>query len=278
MNCPHCQGLVRVPDFAGPPAPPSTTAMELNCPVCAGPFQVLAEFAGQQVHCPHCQRLVTVPGWGGWDAGEIAPPPVPCSTHLPSPAVPPSAPIPPPTVRSHNADLYPPGYQAGQPSVSSAGATPQGLYPPAKPQHWDREREPTHDRPVPPQSERKSPTTRSPASHSLLPPGTGSTAGRPPVPADLLPPGIGDAAVTVERKPLPASVPAKPKEVVLIPTEKGYVGVHEPVQTVRHHGEEVELRKLTPGEKARRRLVRNTVLFALCIITLIVIAAMFTRK
>jgi hypothetical protein len=82
----------------------------------------------------------------------------------------------------------------------------------------------------------------------------------------------------VERKPLPASIPSRPKDTVLIPTEKGYVGVHEPVKTIQQHGEEVELRKVTPEEKARRRVVRNTILFALCIIALVVVMALFMWK
>jgi hypothetical protein len=77
---------------------------------------------------------------------------------------------------------------------------------------------------------------------------------------------------------LPASIPQRAKDEFLIPTERGYVGIHEPVKTVQRHGEEVELRKLTPEEKARRRLVRNTILFAFCILTLIVVTALFMWK
>jgi hypothetical protein len=62
---------------------------------------------------------------------------------------------------------------------------------------------------------------------------------------------------------------------VLIPTDKGLVGVREPVKTIRHRGQEIELRKLTPEEKERRRLTRNAILFTVCLATLVIVAIAF---
>lgn len=261
VNCPHCQGLVTVPDFAGPAAPPlPSEAMKLSCPVCTGPFQVTAELAGQQVHCPHCQQVVTVPDVGGSFPPGYSAPPLP--TYSPGYPPPAAAPIAPPTVSAGAVDpndLYPPGYQP-------ATAKKEPLLP--------------RETPAPPRPERLRPEPLKPAvSDPLLPPSTGGAAPRPKDGSDLLPPGAAGASQAVaERKPLPASIPTRSKDVVMIPTEKGYIGVHEPVKTVLHHGEEVELRKLTPEEKARRRVVRNTILFLFCVITLIVVTALFRWK
>ena len=71
----------------------------------------------------------------------------------------------------------------------------------------------------------------------MLPPSTGAP-GRMPEPSDLLPPGATSAATT-ERVPLHAAIPTRSKDTVLIPTEQGLVGVHEPVKTIQHRGQEV---------------------------------------
>lgn len=73
-------------------------------------------------------------------------------------------------------------------------------------------------------------------------------------------------------------VPEK-SEAVLIPLETGgYMAVREPVKTVRHRGEEIELRKLTPEEKAQRKLVRNLFLFVFSIVILLGVMAAFSWK
>jgi phage FluMu protein Com len=250
VNCPHCQGLVTVPDFAGPTAPPlpPSEAMQLSCPVCAGLFQVTAELSGQEVHCPHCEQVVTVPDLGGaFSPGYSEPPPSYPLSYPPEPMEPPQKTSAGAIDESH---MYPPGFGPAK----------------AK-QEQERPREPS------------APRRSEPASDPLLPPVTGGAAMRPRDASDLLPPGAASATgATIERKPLPTSIPARSKDVVLIPTEKGYVGVQEPVKTITHRGEEVELRKLTHEEKARRRVVRNTILFAFCIITLIVVMALFMWK
>lgn len=274
VNCPHCHGLVTVPDFSEPPAPPPPNeSMELSCPVCMGPFQVLTDFAGQQVHCPHCQQIVTVPGCSEPPTGVVASPLSPSlgySPPPPKPFLPPvSMRLPPSTPDAvESKDLYPPGYQPHR-SMAPAPVEERDLYPPGyQPPRKER-----------PDAERESPGQKAfPPTDPLLPPSTGGAMLKRPEADDLLPPGAAAAAASVERKPLPAPTPKRPKEEVLIPTERGYVGVHEPVKTIQHHGEEVELRKLTPEEKARRRLVRNTILFAFCIILLIVVTALFMWK
>jgi phage FluMu protein Com len=275
VNCPHCQGLVTVPDFTAPQAPPlpPSEALQLSCPVCTGPFQVTAELSGQQVHCPHCQQVVTVPDLGSGSPAEYSFPPgysepPPYSPGYPT--QPPAETMLPPA--SH--PLPPPGQQA--PPKTSAGRVDENyLYPPGYEPKTKKEQQRPDEQPAP----RRPEPVPSSASDPLLPPGTGGAALRLKDASDLLPPGAASAsAAASERKPLPASIPTRSKEVVLIPTEKGYVGVQEPVKTIQHHGEEVELRRLTPEEKARRRIVRNTILFVFCVVTLVVVMALFMWK
>jgi hypothetical protein len=146
------------------------------------------------------------------------------------------------------------------------------------PQLPPRQQEPpaTSHRPLPLSRSAEAGTT-----DALLPPssgGGGAPAPRRSDASDLLPPGVAGGAASGERKPLPAAIPSRTRDNVLIPTAQGYVGVHEPVKTVLRHGQEVELRKLSPEEKARRRTVRNTILFVFCIVTLVVVAALFMWK
>jgi len=289
VNCPHCQGLVTVPDFAAaPPMPPAVETLELNCPICAGPFQVTPDMSGQEVACPHCHQTVAVP-----DLGFHAPLP---PSFAPPPPPPPSGPMLPPGIDA--ASMYPPGF-APSPSVPPpqipVGKATTTDWPPARTgDAWPPQRE--NERPLQPSS-RPIPATKpqrpsvdpmlppgvstprptpSSAPDPMLPPSTGAPA-RTPESSDLLPPGASGAASS-ERVPLPAAIPTRSKDTVLIPTERGLVGVHEPVKTIQHRGQEVELRKLTPEEKSRRRIVRNAILFTFCVIALIVVAALFMAK
>jgi hypothetical protein len=65
-----------------------------------------------------------------------------------------------------------------------------------------------------------------------------------------------------------------PEGVVVLPSsDGGFVAVRESVKTVEFGGEEVELRKLTPEEKARKRLFRTIFMavFGLVFLTLIAV-------
>ncbi len=52
------------------------------------------------------------------------------------------------------------------------------------------------------------------------------------------------------------------EKLVQIPTEDGkVVTLHEPKRVVQQGEEEVEIRSLTPEEKARRRMFKNIIMF-----------------
>jgi hypothetical protein len=49
---------------------------------------------------------------------------------------------------------------------------------------------------------------------------------------------------------------------IVLPTEDGgYVTLRDPVKTIGHGDEEIELRTLSPEEKARRKLKKNLILW-----------------
>lgn len=96
---------------------------------------------------------------------------------------------------------------------------------------------------------------------------------------ELLPPGVEPSSTTATSA-APSSTIAvvnadgKPAEgVVVLPSaDGGFVAVRESVKTVEFGGEEVELRKLTPEEKARRRAFRTLFMAAFGLIFLTAIA------
>lgn len=97
---------------------------------------------------------------------------------------------------------------------------------------------------------------------SMLPP-----AGTVP----QLPPGVGGTPAPVNKPgatPVPASTRTRQSgsaatgNRIVLPTEDGgYVTLRDPVKTIGHGDEEIELRTLSPEEKTRRKLKRNLILW-----------------
>lgn len=248
------------------------SAVQFHCPLCRGLFQVDDSLAGIEVNCPHCAGLVTVPSFDAEPpppqgdlfqlscpicAGEFQVPPEAAGQEVSCPHCYGVVAVP---ALSDYGDSAAPPVPSDQPATTnsprhvpgSAGSSPapvqQMYYPPGA-------------APNSPVADGSSSTRR-----RLDPPDSTPSA-------DLLPPGAADAASTQERKPLPAAIPQRRNNTVLIPTEQGLVGVHEPVKTIQLRGEEVELRQLTSQEKAQRRMIRNGLLFAFCVIALIAVMA-----
>ena len=96
----------------------------------------------------------------------------------------------------------------------------------------------------------------------LLPPGVSSSAATSPTPT-------ADTATPTQ---LPPNAPQTAEGTVAIPSEDGgYVTVREKTKTVEFHGEEVEVRRLTPEEKQRKRLIKNIIMACLGILFLSVV-------
>lgn len=102
-----------------------------------------------------------------------------------------------------------------------------------------------------------------------------------------MPPGVAPAtsdpapglagSPTVEPTPeFDSPQPLAPKtaaDTVAIPTDDGgYVTVRDSVKTVQFQGEEVEVRRLTPEEKQRKRLIRNIITAIIGILFLTIVA------
>lgn len=252
------------------------SAVQFHCPLCNGLFQVDDALAGIEVNCPHCQGLATVPDF----AGPPLPPP-------PDEAMQLSCPV---CTGPFQVTVELSGQDVTCPHCSQTVAVPDwhqfqpediALPPPVEPylppQIPVGRMGPVRSSPAPvtkpPETPGEKPAGNRPlpVSDPLLPPSTGGAARRTSEPADLLPPG----AAAGERKPLPAQISSRAdRDTVQIPTAQGYVGVHAPVKTVVHRGQEIELRQLTPEEKARRRFVRNSILFVFCVGVLIVVTAL----
>jgi hypothetical protein len=133
---------------------------------------------------------------------------------------------------------------------------------------------------------------------ALLPPGAAGSVtdeseaavSRRSVVDTLLPPGApaDPAAMPTEQVALPDAPPPAPKPMpaaapgrLVVPTPDGdYVTVEnkEGVKTISSKGEEIEIRKLSPEERARRRRVKNAVMFTIGILLLAVVIFFMTRK
>lgn len=129
---------------------------------------------------------------------------------------------------------------------------------------------------------------------SLLPPGAmasekssivSGTAGSSSENADeLLPPGASDSGgvgASLSQVAIPSDDDlAKDRRTedgsILISTADGEVAIKTPVKkVVGPRGEERELVELTPEQKAKRRLIRNVIVWGFCAIVLTVTMLMF---
>ena len=98
----------------------------------------------------------------------------------------------------------------------------------------------------------------------------------PPGAENLLPPGGAMGTGEVSRVPLP--MPESSPGTISIPGSGGppvKVRTGEVVKTIRHKGQIVELKQFTPEEKAQRKLVRNIIMMAACLLLLTLVMAIF---
>ena len=73
-------------------------------------------------------------------------------------------------------------------------------------------------------------------------------------------------------QPVQSTAPQTAEGTLAIPTEEGgYVTVRESAKMIEFGGEEVEVRRLTPEEKQRRRFVKNIIMAFLGILFLSVV-------
>ena len=225
--CPNCKGMVIIPrvEIAPPPVPPAEPTNQFACPVCFQAFGALASMAGQQVMCPHCGSTVVVP---------------------PDPAV-------------------------GLSGASDfAVAPPEAARPPA----------PYVLSPPPPIE----PPLPLPSGEPLVPVGPGHVTSPPtPIPAhrakaqvkpvEPLRPDVGAKQLDARSPATTATSDARPNRPIVAPVS----APPAPTPAVEFVPPAVELserpaptateppiRKLSPEERARYRLVKNLIVLAIC--------------
>ena len=117
----------------------------------------------------------------------------------------------------------------------------------------------------------------------MLPPGAGDPAPVATTKVDgMLPPGIGAGPSPGQQVALPESpderdlggLPileqAESGSLTMLTEDGSSVTLREPVKTIGHGDDAQELRQLTSKEKARRRMVKNLVLWSFGALILIV--------
>ena len=213
------------------------------------------------------------------------------------------SPTPTSAERRGDANLYPPGMSpkdAPARKDRERGEQPErprdDRFPPGMGRSESQERKTAETKPV------EARTAEIPPAQvdDLLPSGTAAaglvaseaeeTFSRHAVVDTLLPPGapFDPAAMSTEQVVLPDAPPPAPRPMpaaatgrLIVPTPDGdYVTVEnkEGVKTISDRGEEIEIRKLSPEERLRRRRVKNAVMFTLAILLLAVVIYIMTRK
>ncbi len=304
ISCPHCYTAVLLPEFgsatpespaadwASPPsnppfpsapaAPPETGARP-TFPPASPPYQPTPV----QEPSPHVAVSPREP------AATIAPPNSPDDL-LPPSAKPVKSASPQqvsPSTPSRTPDRKQPERQSAPPHTTESHdvSTPRPSPIEATTQ-FTKDNAPEPDELLPPSTRRKAPSEThekapSPEVDDLLPPGVKSNRpiavkqAEPSEADDLLPP----SADKTQKKRRAQSAGQETQDVVaakpgvaadgsvLIPTEEGgYVALREPVKTVTVKGKEIELRRLTPEEKAQRRFKRNLFVASFGLLFLIV--------
>lgn len=128
----------------------------------------------------------------------------------------------------------------------------------------------------------------------MLPPGAANEPAAPAaIPArralaeTLLPPGAeatDAAAAGAAQVPIPAApqrtlqpVKTAPGTAIVPTADGGYVTVQESPKIIGSGDEEVEIRRLPPEEKARRRFRRGLILWTVCVLILLFVMWYFTQ-
>jgi ribosomal protein S27E len=248
-------------------------------------IQVDPAAAGQQVACPLCQGTMQVPPAEAL-AAAFAPPAPPAGPPSVAPAMPPVPvalmPLACPTcggmfqVPPSAAGMQLPCPSCGQlVTIPDASALAAAVPPPAPPPAPVAETEPMHV------TSESQPTPGPADIASLLPPGaaTGFAAAvAVPQSSDwdvktLLPPGASETGAATEQVPLPPA----PRPVLVPPTGGQAIAIVEKPKVIGQGENEVEVKRLSPEEKARRRMVRNVILFVIGLMILLAFVVYMSR-
>jgi hypothetical protein len=224
-------------------------AVTLECPICGGTVSIDSRLGGQQLACPLCRQLISVPALPHLvqqtPPAPPQPPPVGGLQRSPPLSSPPPIPAAPAPQGKQMLLLGCPTCAASFEAPRSAGGTqlfcPQCHSPMTVPRTFGAEA--PAPPPVPPPTRANEPRSSRPL------PATASNVAPP--------------------RPAPTS-----GGTVVLPTADGrFVAVPEPAKVVGSGEREVEIRRLTPEERAQRRLARN--LFLLIVGGLVLLGALY---
>ena len=231
FQCPSCKSAVQVPAEAPKPA----AAPEVfACPHCNGQFGINASMYGQELACPHCKRLVAI---GEVPDQVIAPPVINEKVESKEQTEEPEFQI------VEESAKVSAGKKAGKSRAASKSRTAPTPEPAAEPEAL------TADDQTDPETEQ--------AEEAPLPDRVFE-----PQPVDhLLPPRFD--------VPDPARFPSRRGEEVILPDGAGgYQSVDANIVTITHNGEVYHLKRLTPEQRQRRRLIHNTI--AICVAVVLI--------
>ncbi|MCE9545396.1 MAG: hypothetical protein K8T25_07755 [Planctomycetia bacterium] len=222
--------------------------LQFQCPHCSGIFQIDSQAAGQQVACPLCQGVVAIGQVDGPAEPPVAfePPPVM------APAVPNVAVVREPGVQQLACPWCNGSFQVTADMVGQQVACPHCnesvSVPVAEAGPFDPPPVVEHAEPAPP-----------PAAEAIA-------AGQP---------------TAVSTDPMaPASIAAT-ADIHAVATTAAATAVLAPEQSTRKivvGDKVVEIRRLTPEQRARRRFTRNLVMIGICVVIMICTLAFIQHR
>lgn len=235
----------------------------LECPHCRGLVQIDPAAAGQQVACPLCQGAMQVPSAEALSAAAPTPPP-PVPPPLTAP--PPASPSMPWGIRPVTVELM----SLACPSCGGMFQVPPGAAGMQLPCPTCRQLVTIPEA-----------ASAQPAAPPLIPPEQNPPEQNLPEASEpiesLLPPGAADASV-VPGAHVPLPVAPRPVPITPTPTEGNVLAIKDRPKVVGEGDDAVEVRRLSPEEKARRRAVRNVILFIVGVAILLAYVVYQSRR
>ncbi|QEG22304.1 hypothetical protein [Mariniblastus fucicola] len=231
FQCPTCNATVEVPIVDASQNEPPAMADEpevYRCPHCSGDFGIDASMYGQQLACPHCDQLVMI-GKSSQDDDLI------------------------PVFHPQPEDVTdePASTQSPDPSADSATEPPSLASRKKRGPSSLSEQEPAD-----PADQTEHAKPDEPAES----PEPADPVFEPAAVDHLLPPRFD--------VPDPVRFPSRlgSEEVILPDGAGGYQSVDANIVTITHNGEVYQLKRLTPEQRRRRKLIHNSIAIVVAVV------------
>ena len=261
LACPTCQNPLQIPDDLSSfplvdeaQTPTETTVSEIsaNCPNCLKQFAVTAEMAGTQVACPFCTSVVTLPGPAANQTADVAP--IAPANSIAEQAEVDKAELFAPGFYASTADAAPAEPVAESTPVAAADATPPATDGYAVEANFNEEGEPA-------QAELADSTDLRPEFQLSL------------VEHPLLPPKFVSSSDTAFTTPLSTDN----SKFYLPDPERGVAEYDRNYVGIQTRAGRVVIRTTSKEKKEFRRTLRNSMIFTICMVILIVVFFLLMR-